>query len=167
MFRTTADFVTFWSEHSKDTQKILAQLTDAALGQPVAHDHRDLARMAWHLAVTIPEMGHHTGLQISGPKPDAPVPADADTIRRAYAEAAQSLAEQVASAWTDEMLLLEDELYGERWARGKTLLALVLHEVHHRGQMTVLMRQAGLKVPGVYGPAREEWAALGIPMPPV
>jgi hypothetical protein len=27
----------------------------------------------------------------------------------------------------------------------------------------VLMRQAGLSVPGVYGPAREDWAALGLP----
>jgi hypothetical protein len=27
----------------------------------------------------------------------------------------------------------------------------------------VLMRQAGLSVPGVYGPAREEWAAMGMP----
>jgi hypothetical protein len=29
--------------------------------------------------------------------------------------------------------------------------------------MTVLMRQAGLVVPGVYGPAREEWAVYGMP----
>jgi uncharacterized damage-inducible protein DinB len=36
------------------------------------------------------------------------------------------------------------------------------HLIHHRGQLTVLMRQAGLKVPGVYGPAREEWAAMGM-----
>jgi uncharacterized damage-inducible protein DinB len=43
------------------------------------------------------------------------------------------------------------------------LQALISHEIHHRGQMTVLMRQAGLKVPGIYGPAREEWAAYGMP----
>jgi hypothetical protein len=28
--------------------------------------------------------------------------------------------------------------------------------------MTVLMRQAGLKVPGVYGPSREEWSQFGM-----
>ena len=32
-----------------------------------------------------------------------------------------------------------------------------------RGQMTVLMRQAVLAVPGIYGPAEEEWAAMGLP----
>jgi uncharacterized damage-inducible protein DinB len=28
--------------------------------------------------------------------------------------------------------------------------------------MTVLMRQAGIKVPGIYGPSKEEWEAMGI-----
>jgi hypothetical protein len=27
----------------------------------------------------------------------------------------------------------------------------------------VLMRQAGLNVPGVYGPSREEWTAYNMP----
>lgn len=39
-------------------------------------------------------------------------------------------------------------------------------ETHHLGQMTVLMRQAGLNVPGVYGPSKEEWTAYGMPEPP-
>jgi uncharacterized damage-inducible protein DinB len=58
-------------------------------------------------------------------------------------------------------------MYGVRWARGVTLRALLVHQTHHRGQMTVLMRQAGLRVPGVYGPAREEWSAYGMPAPQV
>ena len=57
-------------------------------------------------------------------------------------------------------------MYGETWSRGMTLFYLILHQAHHRGQMEVLMRQAGLKVPGIYGPAREEWAAFGIPALP-
>jgi len=30
----------------------------------------------------------------------------------------------------------------------------------------VIMRQAGLRVPGVMGPAEEEWAAMGMPVQP-
>ena len=41
-------------------------------------------------------------------------------------------------------------------------MTLINHQNHHRGQMTVLMRQAGLTVPGVYGPAKEEWATAGM-----
>jgi hypothetical protein len=29
------------------------------------------------------------------------------------------------------------------------------------------MRQAGLTVPGIYGPVREEWATMGMEAPPV
>jgi len=29
----------------------------------------------------------------------------------------------------------------------------------------VLMRQAGLRVPGVYGPAKEEWESYGMEPP--
>jgi uncharacterized damage-inducible protein DinB len=54
-------------------------------------------------------------------------------------------------------------MYGETWKKGFTLYCMVSHQTHHRGQITVLMRQAGLKVHGVYGPAKEEWAEMGMP----
>ena len=81
--------------------------------------------------------------------------------------AARSLADQVRANWTDATLLESDGMYGETWQRGMTALILVLHQAHHRGQMTVLMRQAGLKVPGVYGPAMEDWAVFGMTAPAI
>jgi uncharacterized damage-inducible protein DinB len=48
-----------------------------------------------------------------------------------------------------------------------TLQILVRHEIHHRGQMTVLMRQARLKLPGIYGPSKEEWSKYGAQPPEV
>ncbi len=57
-------------------------------------------------------------------------------------------------------------MYGEQWPRGLALAMLISHETHHRGQMTVLMRQAGVPVPGVSGPSREEWEAMGMPPMP-
>lgn len=39
--------------------------------------------------------------------------------------------------------------------RGKLLRILINHQTHHLGQMTVLLRQAGLKVPPVMGPTKE------------
>ncbi|MDM7920662.1 MAG: DinB family protein, partial [Pyrinomonadaceae bacterium] len=68
--------------------------------------------------------------------------------------------------WNDDTLLQEDNMYGETWTRGLTLFYLMAHQADHRGQMTVLMRQAGLPVPGVYGPSKEEWLAHGMPALP-
>jgi uncharacterized damage-inducible protein DinB len=49
-------------------------------------------------------------------------------------------------------------MYGERWRKGTVLSALIKHQAHHRGQLTILMRNEGLTVPGIYGPSKEEWA---------
>ena len=62
--------------------------------------------------------------------------------------------------WTDETLAEIKDMYGEQWSIATVLGILTSHQTHHRGQMTVLMRQAGLRVPGVYGPSREEWASI-------
>jgi uncharacterized damage-inducible protein DinB len=167
MFRKLADFEKTWSQESEATLKVLRALTDASLQQAVAPSDRTLGRMAWHVTQTLGEMMARTGLALAGPAEHAPVPARAAEIAAAYEAAARSLAEQLSSKWDDAALLAEDDMYGERWPRGVTLFALVAHQAHHRGQMTVLMRQAGLSVPGVYGPAREEWAAFGMPAPAI
>ena len=55
------------------------------------------------------------------------------------------------------------DMYGEKWSYAVILTVIVRHEIHHRAQMTVLMRQAGLKVPGIYGPSKEEWVNYNMP----
>jgi uncharacterized damage-inducible protein DinB len=167
MFRRIADFQKTWAQERENTLKILRALTDASLSQAVTKNDRTLGRMAWHVATSIGEMANRTGLPIGGPGLDAPVPSSAAEIVAGYDTASQSLTDEVASKWIDTTLEVQDDMYGERWPRGLTLHALVSHQTHHRAQMTVLMRQAGLKVPGVYGPAREEWSAYGMPAPPV
>ena len=98
---------------------------------------------------------------------DTPVPGSAGEIKQGYAAASKELLDQVKTNWIDKDMVVEDNLYGEMWKRGFTLRILIQHEIHHRGQMTILMRQAGLKVPGIYGPAKEEWAASGMEEPPI
>lgn len=166
MFRRVSDFLAAWEQERAGTLRLLKALDDRSLAQATAQDHRTLGRLAWHVTTTVAEMMERTGLEIGGPAHDAPVPTSAVAVADAYENASGRLAEQVGG-WTDATLETEDEMYGERWARGRTLLALVAHQAHHRGQMTVLMRQAGLVVPGVYGPAREEWSAWGMKPPEV
>jgi uncharacterized damage-inducible protein DinB len=166
MFRRVPDFLTTWEHERTGTLRLLKTLDDRSLAQATSAADRTLGRLAWHLTTTIAEMMERTGLAIGGPPHDAPVPATAQEIVSAYETAAQRLAQQVAG-WPDAALETEDDMYGERWPRGRTLLALVTHQAHHRGQMTVLMRQAGLKVPGFYGPSKEEWVNYNAQPPEV
>ena len=167
MFTTIAQFEQAWTSEMESTRKVLQNLTDESLAQRVADDHRTLGRIAWHIVTTIPEMMEHTGLKLDLLKADAPVPPSAEQIERAYASVAMALFEKIKQEWKDETLDVKDDMYGETWERRYTLMVLIQHQIHHRGQMTVLMRQAGLKVPAIYGPAKEDWDQYGMDEPEV
>lgn len=166
MFTKLDDFYAAHEQTRDATSKLLAVLTDESLARAVAPEHRTLGQIAWHIAVTIPEMMGRTGLGLSALDPEAPPPATADEIRDGYQRACDDLQATLKRDWSDAQLLETDDMYGQQWARGLTLRILLDHETHHRGQMTVLMRQAGLTVPGTYGPAKEDWRRWGMPEPP-
>lgn len=171
MFRTLDDVRACWTREADATLKLLAAVPDGALGQAVTEDHRDLRRMAWHLVesllemparfgITLPDHGLVAGGFIGEP------PQSVGEICAVYARNSEALLEALAH-WTDEDLVLSDDMYGETWLRGLSLWILVVHQTHHRGQMTVLMRQAGLPVPSIYGPTKEGWSAYGMDAPKV
>ncbi|MEW6336772.1 MAG: DinB family protein [Acidobacteriota bacterium] len=159
MIHTIKEFLKTYGQESAITSRVMAALTDASLAQRVSAEDRTLGEIAWHLATSVPEMANHTGLEVPGAA-DAAVPASAAAIREAYGQAAAGLLEQVGGRWTDETLAVKDDMYGEMWRRSFTLTVLIVHEIHHRGQMSVLMRQAGLAVPEIYGPNREQTEAM-------
>ncbi len=80
-----------------------------------------------------------------------------------FEKAVKSLNEELPKHWADADLADEIPRYCETRTKGFALNCFLMPAAHHRGQLTVLMRQAGLKVHGVYGPAKEEWEAMGIP----
>jgi len=166
MFRKIDDFQKAWKYEVESTGKVFGGLTDASLEQKVTPNGRDLGFIAWHITQTLNEMLGLVGLKIDGPGPEDAPPQTTVEIAAAFEKAAQSVSDEVSKNWTDETLLDKDEMYGEIWPKGLSLFYLIAHQAHHRGQMTILMRQAGLAVPGVYGPAKEEWAAMGAPAMP-
>lgn len=169
MFRRIEDFSTAWTQETEGTLKVLHSLSDASLAQPIVPGGRTLGFLAWHLTCTMAEMcAGQAGLAVIGPteKTHPDVPASAADIATTYEAAAHSVSAAVQAQWTDAQLADEIPMYGEQWAKGFVLQCLVLHQAHHRGQMTVLMRQAGVPVPGMYGPSKEEWAAMGMPPMP-
>jgi uncharacterized damage-inducible protein DinB len=163
MFRKIEDFQKAWNYEAESTIKLFSHLTDQSLNQKVTEDGRSLGFLAWHLVTTLGEMLGHAGLKIDVPSYETATPPTAAEIISAFEKGAKSVGEEVGKNWTDETLLQEDNMYGETWSRGETLGYLLVHQTHHRGQITVLMRQAGLPVSGIYGPAKEEWQAMGMP----
>ncbi|NOU92059.1 hypothetical protein GC093_02255 [Paenibacillus sp. LMG 31456] len=162
MFTTVQSFVASWSNESAATQRVMDALTDAALGQEIAPNHRSLGQLAWHLVTTVHEMLSRTGLTFDPIAEGELAPASAAAIAEAYRRVGQAMLDAIQSQWTDEDLSKMNNLYGEAWPNGLSLRILIQHEIHHRGQMTVLLRQAGLRVPDIYGPTREDWIERGM-----
>lgn len=167
MFTSLDTFLLSWEKESESTERILNSLDDISLNQSVTKDDRTLGRIAWHIVTTIPEMLEKTGLAFQNIQENAPVPSIAKTIADSYREVNKAMLTEMKKHWNDQTLLEKRDMYGEAWTIGTTLNVLINHQIHHRGQMTVLMRQAGLKVPGIMGPSREEWGLFGMEAPSV
>ena len=163
MYRKVSDFLTDWGYETESTLKIFKALKNDSLHAKPHADVRSMGFLAWHLTITIGEMLGKAGLVIDAPAEHSKAPDDINEIVAAYDKAAKSAAEVIGRKWTDDQMGDMMHMYGEDWAKGTILSILIKHQTHHRGQMTVLMRQAGIVVPGVYGPAKEEWAAWGMP----
>jgi len=164
MYYKLEDFINDWTYESDETIKVLSNLTDASLTKNFGENIRTPGRLAWHIAGAISELGHRMGLTFTEIDQDAPFPLTAKEIVNEYKLASGGLIKEIKEKWNDDTLSVEDDItnHGERWTRSKTLSALITHQIHHRAQLTVVMRLAGLKVPGVYGPSKEEWATYGM-----
>lgn len=162
MYRTIQDFMNDWAHESSLTSRVLAVLTDASLSQKVTPTKgRSLGDLAWHLATSISGMLGAGGLQIDGPGFADNVPSRAQDIADRYRQVSEAAVSAIQSQWTDDKLSDPLKLFGTIDTTYGGLLTLVVrHQIHHRGQMTILMRQAGLVPPGVYGPNEEEGAAI-------
>ncbi len=162
MFYKIEDFENQWKSESEGTLKFFSNLTDESLNQKVYEGGRSIKDLAWHITTSLGEMLKTAGIPIENFDENLPAPNSANEIKETYAKYSDAVLNSVKNNWNDEDLKDEINMYGEMWSKGLTLSILIAHQIHHRGQLTVLMRQAGLKVPGFYGPAKEEWQAMGM-----
>ncbi|MBP1930911.1 DinB family protein [Ammoniphilus resinae] len=161
-YRTIEDFQKDWNLEGGLTLKVLGALTDESLKQTVSEaQQRTLGDLAWHLVGAIPVLLGAGGLQIDAPNYETPTPTNAAEIADSYRRMSEVAMTALKEQWTDGKLAESLSLFGFIDTTYSGLLSMVVkHQIHHRGQMTILMRQAGVVPPGVYGPNEEESAAL-------
>lgn len=167
MYTTVEDWAREYAEDSAEAQKLFDALTDESLNTRVADGHRSLGQIAWHVVQSVPEMLTAAGLKLDDSVVHQSVPASASEIAAAYRHNAAAAVQALREQWDQAELERVRDMYGMQWSGAKTLLCLIGHEAHHRGQMSVLMRQAGLVPHGVYGPHKEAWASMGLEPPAV
>ncbi|MCA0147171.1 DinB family protein [Rossellomorea vietnamensis] len=167
MYVTIADFIREWNWEATLTQKVLEGLTDDSLNQKVYPEGRSLGRIVWHFTTNIPEYLTHFGLNVDGVENVENVPASAKEMAETFKNISSSAVKAIEQQWTDESLKEVQIAFGREETNAQVLMGLIKHIIHHRGQITILMRQAGIKPFGVYGPPKEDWIHLGVENPPL
>jgi uncharacterized damage-inducible protein DinB len=149
-----------WAHEVGLTQGYMDVLTDASLKQEITPEHSNLGQIAWHLTTFPKLLLSQAGLQFEGPSDDVERPTSAKEISDAYRRVSAAVTEAVKSQWSDAQLGETKTFFGRPFPIGIALTLLIHHQIHHRGQMNVLMRQAGLVVPSLYGPTKEQWIQI-------
>ncbi|MEC0268619.1 DinB family protein [Paenibacillus anseongense] len=167
MFTTVDSFINEYQRESATTQQLLDALTDASLQQPQAEGYRPLGFIAWHLVHNDRGMLLAAGLKFDAPSAASAPPSEAATVADAYRSTTAGILEAARTQLTDAKMQDVVNMFGQQWTIGETLFAFLKHEIHHRGQLTILMRQAGVPVIGAYGPAKEQWESIGRPIPAI
>ncbi|WP_159887750.1 DinB family protein [Paenibacillus puerhi] len=165
MFQTLDHLLKSWEYEAGATQRLLNHLTDESLTQEISPQNWTLGRTAWHTVAAIRIITSNTNLTFEAPAEDWPAPASAQFIADSYHQASDAFVQALKTQWSDSTLEECIDFLGQSMPNGALMMFLILHQSHHRGQMTVLMRQAGLPVPGIYGPSKEEWANFGMEAP--
>lgn len=154
MYRKAADFVGDWQGNAKGTLRVMQAITEDKKTTLIVEGHNSLEWLAWHLVSVAGAFGQFAGLQVPAPGPDMKTPATIEEIAHMYEQVIEAYTNEVGTL-TDEQMLEEVQAFGGTMPRGQLLRLVIDHQTHHRGQMTVLLRQAGLKVPPVMGPTQE------------
>lgn len=155
MYQSKEDFLNVYRQEGNLTLACLKELTDESLEQAVSDKDRTLGEIAWHITTSVGGFGKLAGLNFDGPQFDSEQPATAKEIQEAYQQVFESTLKAYEESLTDENFKENGEFFGRQMPKNEFLYTFIIHQTHHRGQMTVLMRQADLRVPSIYGPSRD------------
>jgi uncharacterized damage-inducible protein DinB len=161
----TTDLQEFSRQWAHETDGTIALLQALPLDQydlrPDAGG-RSLGELAWHLAEVdaYVSLGIERGefrFDVKPPHIERPrkVEALAEAFRVVHQDAAARVARLQAADMDREIRYADGELWTIRDLLWRKLL---LHAVHHRGQLTLLCRLAGGVPPGLFGRTREQSA---------
>jgi uncharacterized damage-inducible protein DinB len=161
MYSKIQDFIADWKEESANTLRVFSNIPNEVKSVKDHENIRSLERLAWHITQTVTEMPKSCGITDVDPLADVEIPGEFEEIKNQYSEHSNKLIDIILKKWKDDDLTKKIEIYGEVWEVRKILSVMIKHEIHHRAQMTVIMRLLNLSVPGVYGPSKEEWSKYG------
>ena len=143
-------FLNLWNREADKTAELLRALPTGQYDFRPDPQARSLGELSWHLA----ELEAYTSWGIERPRS---IEALAPGYERVHSEAVERIGKLTAA---DLDRKLRHFTGNELSIRDLLWFAVLFHMIHHRGQLSILCRLAGGTVTELYGPNREEMAAL-------
>lgn len=160
MYTNVQQFVGAYKHEAETTQKVLKALTAASLETRKTADDLSIRDLAWHIATGPGHMLHHEGFPFDPNSWQTPEGITAEELAGKFAEISSGVLAYAENNLGEADFMRDATWFGFTLPLGVWMNMIVNHEVHHRGQLSVLMRQAGLTVPSIYGPNKEETAEM-------
>jgi uncharacterized damage-inducible protein DinB len=156
-------FLASWDREAANTVKLLQALPPAQYDFRPDPGGRSLGELAWHLAESDAYISYGIergtfGMDAKPPNIERPraVEALAPGFERIHREAVA----RVRALTPTDLDRTIQFFTGPMTIRDILWNAIMAHGIHHRGQLSLMCRLAGGQPPGLYGPNREEMAAM-------
>jgi uncharacterized damage-inducible protein DinB len=151
-------------DEARSTRRLLERVPDNRLGWRPHEKSRTLGQLAWHVAVVPGAVAEFVASPSPAQAPEFgpdPTPAKSAELISALQESIAK-AKKILSGMDDASLMATWRMMrGDREIfaipRAAMLRSIMLnHWYHHRGQLTVYLRQLGVPLPSIYGPTADE-----------
>lgn len=156
-------FLDTWEHEAQSTLKLLRALPPSQYDFRPDAGGRSLGELAWHLAEGDAYMtdGIERGqFGMSAKPPNIDRPRTVDALAPGYERVHQEAAARVRKLRPEDLDRTLNFFTNQVTVRDILWNMIILHHVHHRGQLALMCRLAGGHTPGMYGPNREETAAM-------
>ena len=157
-------FLAAWDREAASTVKLLQALPATQYDFRPDPTGRSLGELAWHLAEGDAYISYGIDLRqftMSGAKPpNIERPRAVGELASRYEQVHREAVARIRKLTPQDLDQTIQFFSGPMTIRDIMWNYILAHGIHHRGQLTLMCRLAGGQCPGLYGPNREEMAAM-------
>lgn len=156
-------FLKAWEREAENTLRLLRALPAAQYDFRPDAGGRSLGELAWHLAEgdAYPSYIIETGkFSLEMKPPNIERPRKVEALAPGYELVHQEAVARVRRLKPEDLDRSIPFVMGPTAIRDILWNIILAHGIHHRGQLSLMCRLAGGQVPALYGPNREETAAM-------
>ena len=156
-------FLRVWDVEAEKTVRVLSALPRDKYDFRPDPGGRSLGELAWHLAEGDAYNSYGVEQGKFGPElrpPGIERPKEVEALAPGYERVHREAAARIRKMTPEDLERKIRFFAGEDLSGGELLWGAIFHNIHHRGQLSLMCRLAGGVSPGIFGPNREEMAGL-------